>query len=1053
MTDDLFKREVEEELKGEISIHYDHEFVKKTYQNLSKDAKIYVNQVVDDKFWIRHITEKPPGLSDSGFGTGKLNEKNKLHQPMIKKWLDERAWVINKAIFENIDLEAKAREWKKNQTHSPAHEVEKKAGPTFLAQEFSGKQFLDHIEASLNAESSDPDYTKSEAAFSIADRLLKDTPDLSRALRTPEGKIGITRLYDALVNASDKDEKYAEMAARLIKAAMSSYGRENLAKQLEKPTIPIFRLYFGWGSTGHISAKFENGKIRVKMPNSALDDYLEQARKEGKSGNVPQEVFGPGKEYDPFAIVGVRRMDKKFNDVVYVPAFYLLLMGKESSQSISEKQWTLINLGLLVAGNPVGSISEAVTAAKALKNLEEMGTGLAKLGKILDATAKGADALGMTVFIGSSVVTGLRPWIESTWGEKGEKLIQALEIANCYAAVFGITHLAARPLLQKLNSAWNDCKGSSSTLNAADRARAEDLNRLLEKYNAKWEKKYGREAPVRIRETSPPEARNLPADTVKLQDPAHPAHADTVKMQNPAHADTVRASAREIKIRQKESKISQPGELELGATIPISQKELEEAATMPISSRKIPGTTTKSMDPRWLVFSKEVTPAMENLGKELVKRFDDIGIPKPMLQDIQSFGYSPSVLKKFLDGCEKTGLKPIEIRKKFLIEKELLDNFRDLFKRQLPGDKRFPKGDLIRGTLKAHDGRVRDAIASRKWSELIHDWKLRHPKAKELGPALLRKFDKAAEKYAKNVEKSIVAEIDGSGMKIQIREEIPVGANIEGESAHKIKIREEGSNPSQSAIDEVVVKKQDSPERGVISSSQNKVPAPYSKDLMRTLGDDVAEKARKMGMEERDILEYLAPMERESMLSGGTTERGPVYLVARQEISRVYDILGDDIARRLTEYGYSPGSIAQAIDGYGSSERIRLLTDVKLADHLKDTFYGGSLQETRRALSGLEQDTRRAIYAEKWKKLTDEWNATHPGKAMTHKEQLAIQKKCDSYVKKVEEQVSVEAVTEIKALEKKSFPRIDERSLVRIPDTPPVEPPSPEKLPKKVRFK
>jgi len=489
---DIINEELEMSLPRLKTI--DSKAARREYNGLSAVAKTYVNHLVDNNFWKRH-TEKPAGLMNGN----RLDNKNKEHQPLIREWLKERDRVIYQLNNWGVDIENQAADWGKTHSETSGKRTEKRMEPKFLREEFSGAEFLRHISASFNAKSSIPEYTKSEAAFSIAKQLITETPNLAQAVRTDEGKKGLVTLYETLTMASNGNDKYADMAARLLKVAMSSNDPAVFAQQLEKNTIPIFFLEFGWGSTGHVSAKLgANGNITVKMPDSAKKDYIKQINEQIPDGkrptHIPIEVFqSSGKEYKPYDIIAVKRLDQKEEGIRYVPALFLLQMSKESSLMISEKIMTVVNLGLLFAGSPIATIREAKAAIKLLKDVDKLGDGLTAFGKLFDASYKTVDALGTVFFIGSIVTTELRTYIENTYGEKGKKLIHALEIANTFAAIFGIAHLAAKPLLKNVEDAWRGCRkegGISSLDEATKAANTAEIDRLLEKYIARWERKY-----------------------------------------------------------------------------------------------------------------------------------------------------------------------------------------------------------------------------------------------------------------------------------------------------------------------------------------------------------------------------------------------------------------------------------------------------------------------------------------------------------------------------------------------------------------------------------
>jgi len=229
---------------------------------------------------------------------------------------------------------------------------------------------------------------------------------------------------------------------------------------------------------------------------------------------------------------------------------------------------------------------------------------------------------------------------------------------------------------------------------------------------------------------------------------------------------------------------------------------------------------------------------------------------------------------------------------------------------------------------------------------------------------------------------------------------------------------------------------------------------------MRVLGDDAARMAQRLGMTEKDVLQHLEPYTRESMLLGGTTLDGPLYLVVRQEITKMYSTLGEDLGKELIQYGYTPRDIAQTIDrcmnnglSVGQIQK-ELLTEVRLADHLKETFHGGSLDATRSSLSARDGDPNRAIAGDHWERASAEWNRANPGKVPSRDEIKLFDKNADAYLRSVKKEVAREVKKEFGQLKGEVSDRREAAagSLVRIRDSEPPPKPSPPGKENKVRW-
>jgi hypothetical protein len=159
---------------------------------------------------------------------------------------------------------------------------------------------------------------------------------------------------------------------------------------------------------------------------------------------------------------------------------------------------------------------------------------------------------------------------------------------------------------------------------------------------------------------------------------------------------------------------------------------------------------------------------------------------------------------------------------------------------------------------------------------------------------------------------------------------------------------------------------------------------PLSDDHIQLLGLDVADKAARLGITDGELVGHMWKEQFNLTLRGlGPKARREVALdMLRDQITRTH-ALGEDLGRKLIQYGYTPGDIAPCLDRFEARGLSRDLIhksldhEAQLMDHLKDVLLNGSLEKARVRLAALHS-ARQAIKVEVWSQHIEAWHASNP---------------------------------------------------------------------------
>jgi len=155
----------------------------------------------------------------------------------------------------------------------------------------------------------------------------------------------------------------------------------------------------------------------------------------------------------------------------------------------------------------------------------------------------------------------------------------------------------------------------------------------------------------------------------------------------------------------------------------------------------------------------------------------------------------------------------------------------------------------------------------------------------------------------------------------------------------------------------------------------------YSDGQMRFRGAEAAHRAGQLGIRPQDLDNYAGLLMNRELLHGRdpSTARANAAQVAREQIDQVHS-LGHELGRELTQYGYSPDDIAQRLadartQGLSREQTLASLSrEVELADHLRDQFCGGSIDQARNVLAATG-GARQALKLEHWGEQVQAWKA------------------------------------------------------------------------------
>jgi hypothetical protein len=284
---------------------------------------------------------------------------------------------------------------------------------------------------------------------------------LDTLAQSPNGRLLLGRLYNELTSGElDSSEK--NRAQQVLEARLRARSIEVVARRLETARGWIFPHKQGGPTVLHDSPLqaelLPDGRIRVWLMNRvATDDtFRDEVR------TLPRGVFSGGIILEPDDWVRVKLYDEG-GTIVPVPALYLLQI---SNQGITKTLHTIGTVIITVGTFGLGTIPAGATwGVRTLVWLDRAATGLSILGIVVDDH---------------------RGWIIQTFGDKGRDFINAIEVANAVAGIYGIGRLAisAPRIIGNVRNAWRDWRASRAYggLRGADLSRAEHLSQQAEQF-------------------------------------------------------------------------------------------------------------------------------------------------------------------------------------------------------------------------------------------------------------------------------------------------------------------------------------------------------------------------------------------------------------------------------------------------------------------------------------------------------------------------------------------------------------------------------------------
>ena len=292
--------------------------------------------------------------------------------------------------------------------------------------------------------------------------------DLVALAGSPDGRALLDRLYDELtsgsIGADEQQQANRILAARgqvrpIEEAAERVTARRRLIFPFRLPGLTVL-------SDAPISAeRIGGGRIRVSMPPRVLGTSMFRA----ETRTLPTEVFIRGYELDADEWISVKLYDEG-GVVISRPALYLLELSNRTTSRIWQTIGTTVAIGLTF-GVGGGGAAGGAAAARGV-------TWGPRVVTFLDRASIG-------LFLAGTVVREHRGWIIETFGDIGRALVEAMEVAESLAAVYGLGRVAfsVPRVISSLRNAWRNWRTSQAfqQMSGSDLRRGQEISQRTER--------------------------------------------------------------------------------------------------------------------------------------------------------------------------------------------------------------------------------------------------------------------------------------------------------------------------------------------------------------------------------------------------------------------------------------------------------------------------------------------------------------------------------------------------------------------------------------------
>jgi hypothetical protein len=319
--------------------------------------------------------------------------------------------------------------------------------------------YLDQIFEELDSD--DEDEAGAEFINVLSERNL-DTLASSH-----HGRATLSVIYAAIITGK-VTEFQREQANRVLLAKARQYTPEQYA-QLSKtrgggrPTriFPVRFMRISGGQDAPIEARLtKDGKVHVSYPVRVKRHSMFQ-----QEWDTQGNIFGYGEDINPNEIVGIKDYEAEGEAgkrVVYLPALALIDYSNRAIQSTSGK---IIEVSVIAATMGLGGGAAAGSRAAA-----EHLTATARWGSHIAKGARMLDRISDFVGIASLVITEHREWIIKRFGGPGKRLVQAADVANSIAGIYGMARLgqAGYGIVRDMQRASRDARRLGGSLSEAE---------------------------------------------------------------------------------------------------------------------------------------------------------------------------------------------------------------------------------------------------------------------------------------------------------------------------------------------------------------------------------------------------------------------------------------------------------------------------------------------------------------------------------------------------------------------------------------------------------
>jgi hypothetical protein len=950
------KQDISRDALGRIE-YIDRTWAASEYRRLSPEAKRLFDDEVNKIFWLRN-----PERYNKKLDPSRLEDK-----PYRDSWVKISHSLIGSTgaqfwenkVKENQSLREDIRRYSDKLNESLNRQLEKEKPLTsteravkgILRQEYTGQEFLDYIEKSFKEPYAEPE----QVAFNIV--RYAEQRHLVNASRDPKGKEGLFKLHELLISNPDNNE-YIHQANRII-AAIGSLSDPSTGL-LDKPYV--FPAEFTLFNSSHITARLtEDNKIWVKLTEHSIAGHPEALSLGG-------EAFTKGIILEPHEWVRFKLYDEG-GITVCRPAIYLLQL---SNKSTKETWSNIINVGSLgLPGGPLFRVGGIIgkTGSRVL-------TVLSKLEKAADIAANG-------FMLGNIAVRENRGWIIKNYGDNGRKFIEYFDIATIVATCYGVGKALSTPVmrksLEKMIKNWDDIKKTG--VDSEDIAKISEIDKSVNQFKAV------------LKECDEIE------DTVKVVDEGaeRTVHVDdsvSTRLENTQVREAARVLDRTQEINNVLRNIeTDPDFIVWRQKRNISENEfrnwihsIPEESRIDIMERILDKSSTNSLRIKRFVLRDaaheiRVNKELKKMGIDQVHG-DFIGPGHKGKEGIaellsrQSDKGDPAV-KAAVDahGDGRIHHNPVSADDHL---HQALDQY-DAVTDKMRTEPEY--GGYRKDTMK--DDEIRRIfvdgekdVFKKRAMEAVLDYKEKGVDPKRVRREYHEFFDNAKTRERINPR-------DGGGGK-------PPGSGPEF-STTQLQPKE------------------------VSDLSQTSPPLPFSKVNVKYLGEELADKMNKMGIDENLLDEYIWRLNWESS-KGDVTEiyLGRVQEGVKKTISEQVDTsltLGENLSSKLVNYGYDPSDISATIkdlteNGMNPSQvRETLRKETLMMDYLRDQLHGGSQSDAKISLIVSDGNVKTAIKHKLWENMVEEWNNANP-KIGPGSERLAqFSEKAEQMAKDIERKV------------------------------------------------